>query len=379
MQKSELGIYIHIPFCKQKCIYCDFISFANQEEKQELYIQKLIQEIEQEKELFSKYKITTIYIGGGTPSVIDCKHIAEIINTIKEAAELKTLENIETTIEVNPGTITQEKLATYKKCGINRLSIGLQTTDNDLLKTIGRIHKYEDFLNTYKIARQQGFENINVDLMIGLPTQKIEHIKKSLEQILELKPEHISIYSLILEPNTPIEKLVEQKKFKLPSDEEERRQYHYVKNILELNGYKHYEISNFALPKKQSKHNWNCWEQKEYIGFGVAAHSYIDKERYCNTSNLEEYLERNLKEIKTINEIQTKEDEEKEYMLLGLRKLEGVQIKKFKEKFGENPLFLFKKEIEKLVQENLIEVDLDNILLTKKGLDLANLVWEEFI
>lgn len=379
MLKPELGIYIHIPFCKQKCMYCDFVSFPNQEEKQAQYIEKVLQEINQEKELLLKYQITTIYIGGGTPSVIDSKYITDILNTIKKVANLETLENIEVTIEVNPGTVTEEKLLSYKNSGINRLSIGLQTTNDRLLKTIGRIHKYQDFLNTYKTARKLGFNNINTDLMIGLPTQNLKDVKKSLEEIIMLKPEHISVYSLILEEDTPIEKLVNQGKLKLPSDEAERRQYHYVKNILELNGYIHYEISNFAFPTKQSKHNCNCWEQKEYIGFGVSAHSYISKKRYSNTNNLNQYLEKNLNEIKTINEIQNQESQEKEYMLLGLRKLEGVQITKFKEKFGKNPIYIFRNEIKKLVEQGLLEIDLDNILLTSKGLDLANLVWEEFI
>ncbi len=379
MLKPELGIYIHIPFCKQKCIYCDFVSFSNQEEKQAQYIEKILQEIKQEKKLLSKYQITTIYIGGGTPSAINCKYITDIMNTIKKVANLETLEDIEVTIEVNPGTVTEEKLLNYKNSGINRLSIGLQTTNDKLLKTIGRIHKYQDFLNTYKTARKLGFNNINTDLMIGLPTQTLKDVKKSLEEIIMLKPEHISVYSLILEEDTPMEKLVGQGKLKLPSDEAERRQYHYVKNILELNGYIHYEISNFAFPTKQSKHNCNCWEQKEYIGFGVSAHSYISKKRYSNTDNLNQYIEKNLNEIKIINEIQNQESQEKEYMLLGLRKLEGVQITKFKEKFGKNPIYIFRNEIQKLVEQGLLQVDLDNILLTSKGLDLANLVWEEFI
>ncbi len=379
MLKPELGIYIHIPFCKQKCMYCDFVSFPNQEEKQAQYIEKVLQEINQEKEILLKYQITTIYIGGGTPSVIDSKYITDILNTIKKVANLENLENIEVTIEVNPGTVTEEKLLSYKNSGINRLSIGLQTTNDRLLKTIGRIHKYQDFLNTYKTARKLGFNNINTDLMIGLPTQNLKDVKKSLEEIIMLKPEHISVYSLILEENTPMERLVDQGKLKLPSDEAERRQYHYVKNILELNGYIHYEISNFAFPTKQSKHNCNCWEQKEYIGFGVSAHSYISKKRYSNTNNLNQYLEKNLNEIKTINEIQNQESQEKEYMLLGLRKLDGVQITKFKEKFGKNPIYIFRNEIKKLVEQGLLEIDLDNILLTSKGLDLANLVWEEFI
>ncbi len=379
MLKPELGIYIHIPFCMKKCSYCDFVSFPNQQDNYKKYINKLAEEIKQEQELISKYEVTTVYIGGGTPSILDCSDIEKIMNTIKSVINSEKMEDIETTIEVNPGTVTKEKLAEYKNCGINRLSIGLQTTDDKLLKTIGRIHTYQDFINTYQLAREVGFKNINVDLMIGLPTQNIKHIKKSLEEVINLKPEHISVYSLIVEPETQMEKWIEEQKLKLPSDEEERKQYHYVKNTLELAGYTQYEISNFSLPSKVAKHNWNCWEQKEYIGFGVSAHSYINKTRYSNTSNLEEYLKNDCKQIKTIHEVQTIEDQEKEYMLLGLRKIEGVKIIKFKEKFGKNPLFLFKDEIQKLVEEGLLEVELDNIFLTTKGLDLANLVWEEFI
>ena len=403
---EELGIYVHIPFCIQKCLYCDFISFPNKLELQEKYVKKLIEEIEHEKELFEKYRITTIYIGGGTPSAIESKYIRQILEKIKENIniyehraenangekyenntenkidETDEFEKIEVTIEVNPGTVTRQKLLEYKQAGVNRLSIGLQSTNNKLLKEIGRIHTYEDFMHTYNLATEIGFSNINVDLMIGLPNQTIQDIKESLQKIIHnqpQKPQHISVYSLIVEPETPIEKLIEKGTLELPTDEEERKQYQYVKNMLELEGYKHYEISNFALSGKQSKHNTSCWKQKEYIGFGVAAHSYVERKRFSNTVNLCEYLEKDWKKIKIIHEVQTQEDQEKEYMLLGLRQLEGVKVSEFKAKFGKNPIFVFRKEIEKLVNDELLEVDLDVIRLTRKGLDLANLVWEEFV
>lgn len=401
--KPELGIYVHIPFCIQKCLYCDFISFPNKLELQEKYVNKLIEEIEHEKELFKKYYVTTIYIGGGTPSAIESKYIRQILEKIKENInideygaedangaeyecdtenETDEFEKIEVTIEVNPGTVTRQKLLEYKQAGVNRLSIGLQSTRNHLLKEIGRIHTYEDFVHTYELATEIGFQNINVDLMIGLPNQNIRDIKDSLQNIINnqpQKPQHISVYSLIVELETPMEKLIEKGTLELPTDEEERKQYQYVKNMLELEGYKHYEISNFALSGKQSKHNTNCWKQKEYIGFGVAAHSYIDRKRFSNTVNLCEYLESDWRKIKTVHEVQTQEEQEREYMLLGLRQLEGVKISEFKVKFGKNPIFAFRKEIEKLVNEGLLEVDLDVIRLTRKGLDLANLVWEEFV
>lgn len=377
----EIGVYVHIPFCIKKCYYCDFVSYPNKFEMQKKYIKKLIEEIEDNKEKLKNNEITTIYIGGGTPSSINPELIKNIINKICELGNVENKENIEITIEVNPGTVTKEKLQMYRDCGINRLSIGLQSTNNRLLKEIGRIHNYEQFLNTYNSSVEVGFNNINVDLMLGLPNQNIMDLKESLEKIIKLKPspKHISVYSLIVEEDTQIEKMINDGELELPKEEEERNQYKYTKNYLELNGYKHYEISNFAKMGYESKHNMNCWEQKQYVGFGVAAHSYINGCRYSNTCDLEEYLNNKSKDIKTIHEQQDLDDMKKEYMLLGLRKIDGVSISKFKEKFGENPIYIFRKELQKLTEEKLVVIDLDNIKLTNSGLDFANLVWEEFV
>ena len=386
MQKNELGIYIHIPFCKQKCYYCDFISFVNKE----CYIEKYVQTLKNEIDSYdlSKYNITTIYIGGGTPSVVPSKEIGNILDKIKEKIKKNSTkwEDIEITIEVNPGTVDKQKLQDYIRFGINRLSIGLQSTNNKLLKEIGRIHTFEEFLTTYKLAKEVGFKNINIDLMIGLPNQRIEDIKESLNKIIKLNPTHISIYSLIVEEGTKIKKLLDNNKLKLPDEELERQMYWYVKNTLELHGYNHYEISNFAKEKKESKHNMNCWGQKEYIGFGCAAYSYLNDIRYGNTISIEKYInikdfknQKEIEEIRVIDEVQNLEDKEKEYMLLGLRKIKGVSIQKFKEKYIQNPIYLFKKELEKLVNEDLLVIDGDYIRLTNKGLDLANIVWEEFV
>ena len=373
----EIGVYIHIPFCKRKCYYCDFVSYPEKYELQEKYIDKVIQEIEENKKILQDNNVTTIYIGGGTPSSIKPELIKRILNKVYNYTEINNIKEI--TIEVNPGTATKNNLQLYKNCGINRLSIGLQSTNNDILNEIGRIHNFNQFLDTYKWTREAGFKNINVDLMIGIPNQTLDDVKTSLEKVVSLKPEHISVYSLIVEDETPMKKLIESGKLKLPDEEDERNQYKYTKNFLELNGYKHYEISNFAKPGFESKHNLNCWEQKQYIGLGVAAHSYINGVRYSNTISLEEYLNKDSKDIKEIHETQTIDDMKKEYMLLGLRKIDGVQISKFEEKFGENPIYLFKNELKKLIQEGLLIIDLDNIKLTEKGLDLANIVWEEFV
>ena len=387
MNNKELGIYIHIPFCKQKCYYCDFISYVNKCDIIPQYIESLKKELDTYD--FSKENITTIYIGGGTPSFIPSKEIVSILEKLKQKLKNNKTkwEDLEITIEINPGTATYEALNDYKKVGINRLSIGLQSSNNERLKQIGRIHTKEEFINTYNMAERVGFKNKNIDLMIGLPEQTIEEIKQDLDFVINLNPTHISVYSLIVEEGTKIEKMITSGKLKLPDEELERNMYWYVKNTLELNGYTHYEISNFAKKGKESKHNLNCWEQKEYIGLGVAAHSYFNSIRYGNTNNLQKYIDFNWenyeeaeeKEIRIIEEIQDLEEKQKEYMLLGLRKIEGVSIQKFKEKYVENPIFIFRKELEKLVEENLLEIDGDKIKLTNKGLDLANLVWEEFI
>ena len=248
------------------------------------------------------------------------------------------------------------------------------------------------------MAKKVGFKNINVDLMIGLPEQSIGDVKESIDKILELQPEHVSVYSLIVEDGTKISKLIENGVYSLPDEELERMEYSYVKNKLELVGYEHYEISNFAKEGYYSKHNLNCWKQMEYLGFGVSAHSYYENVRFSNTEDLNTYInassqdfeefnfknlynkiESDKSKLKIIQEIQNIEDKKKEYMLLGLRTLKGVSISEFKQKFGENPIYLFRKELEKLVNEDLLRVDLDNIMLTRKGLDLANIVWEEFV
>lgn len=380
---KELGIYVHIPFCKQKCYYCDFVSYAKKQNKVEEYINSLKKEIiERAKEIdIKENRITTIYIGGGTPSVINEKYIKEILEAIKQNYMID--EKVEITIEVNPGTINEEKLKQYKKSGINRLSIGLQSTKNELLKKIGRIHNYEEFLNSYNLARKVGFKNINVDLMLGLPSQTLKDIEESLQEVIRLNPEHISFYSLIVEKDTTLEKMIEEKVLNLPEEDLEREMYWSAKNILEENGYDHYEISNFTKEGYESKHNLNCWNQKEYLGFGVAAHSYFENRRYCNVDLVEEYCKNleqgNFKNNIIVCEIQSEEEKKREYMLLGLRKIEGIDIQEFKNKFVENPIYTFHKELEKLVNQELIEVDLNQIKLTNKGLDFANIVWEEFV
>ena len=376
---ENFGIYIHIPFCKKKCKYCDFISFSCYAEKENEYVDSLLKEIENYESI--EKEVSTIYIGGGTPSIIDSKNIIKILEKIRLKFNVKS--DAEITIEINPGTITKEKLEDYKSAGINRLSIGLQSTNNDILNLIGRIHTYEEFEKNYNLAKEVGFTNINVDLMLALPNQSMDILIDSLLKVINLNPNHISLYSLILEEGTELEKMIESGEYKFCDEDLERKMYHKTKSILEKNGYVHYEISNFAKKGYESKHNLSCWNQEEYIGFGLAAHSYYNKKRFSNIESIEEYIsninkgeyDKNI----VVHESQDKPSEMREFMMIGLRKIDGVKISDFERKFRINPLFYFRFEISKLTDEDLIEVDLDFIKLTKKGLDLANLVFEEFV
>ena len=378
---KKLGIYIHIPFCKSKCLYCDFNSYANKDSCIDRYIKSVKREIERYAQENKNVLVKTIYIGGGTPSYIKEKYIKELIETIKKNFEI--FSNAEITIEVNPGTVNRRKLECYYKVGINRLSIGLQSANDKLLKLIGRVHDFEDFLKTVKLANTVGFTNINADCMIGLPNQTIYDVEETINTLINLRLTHVSVYSLIVEPGTPLEKKIDSGELKLPDEEIERYMYWFAKRKLEENGYLHYEISNFARPMFRSRHNMDCWNQKEYKGFGVSASSYENRVRYTNISNIEQYI-KNIEEEKfeenyIVEEKQDREAMMKEYMLLGLRKITGVSISEFRKKFGTIPAFKYNKEITKLTEEGLIESNGLSIRLTKKGLDLANLVWEEFV
>lgn len=387
---KPIGLYIHIPFCAKKCKYCDFISFAGKNEKIQEYIECLQKELvmvgKQNKQDNQEgrdelLEVATVYFGGGTPSFLPAEEIQKIMDTIREHFILK--QDCEITIEINPGTASREKLLTYQKAGINRLSIGLQAIQEHVLNVIGRIHDYQKFEETYQIARELGFQNINVDLMIGLPKQNVVDVEKSVEKVISLNPEHISVYSLIVEERTKLAQEIQEECLVLPKEETERKEYWTVKKMLEEAGYVHYEISNFAKPGKESRHNTDCWSQKEYMGFGIAAHSYTDGIRYSNTEDLEKYIT-NIQKDKAednfiFHEKQDAEAKMKEYMLLGLRKIQGVEISRFKEKYGINPIYYYRLELDQLVRDDLLEVDDDVIKLTKRGIDLANLVWEKFI
>ena len=301
--KKELELYIHIPFCVKKCAYCDFLSGPQDEETIEQYVVSLLDEIPAhgaKKEFVSSHGVTSIFLGGGTPSILNASQIQRIFATLKTS--FKISQETEITIEANPGTVTREKLETYRTCGINRISFGLQSVNNDEPKLLGRIHTYEEFLESFRLAREYGFDNINVDLISAIPKQTVASWEETLQKVIALQPEHISAYSLIVEEGTPFAKIYGEDcpgERDLPSEEEERAIYYRTEELLNTAGYHRYEISNYAKVGKECKHNLGYWERKEYLGIGLGAASLIGNTRYSNTTDLTYYIE-NAKHIDKI-------------------------------------------------------------------------------
>ncbi|WP_066717431.1 radical SAM family heme chaperone HemW [Clostridium sp. Marseille-P299] len=380
--KKELMLYIHIPFCVKKCAYCDFLSGPAKDEEIIEYVNALCMEIESYQEMSKEYLVDSIFFGGGTPSILEETQITQIITSIRNVFEIK--QEAEITIECNPGTVTKQKLSTYKSLGINRLSFGLQSTDNEELKKLGRIHTYEEFLNNFHLARELGFNNINVDIMSALPGQTLESYCKTLNEIIQINPEHISAYSLILEEDTPFYKMYgEDGKYKdlIPSEEVDRLMYHETKRLLKAAGYERYEISNYAKEGYACRHNVGYWKRREYLGIGLGASSLINGERYHIDNELTNYLEGCRNPLGLRKDIQrlTKKEEIEEFMFLGLRLVEGIKKSEFNNIFHEKIEDIYQNEISKLSDENLIEVDKEKIYLTELGFDLSNQVFTEFL
>lgn len=381
---NEIGVYIHIPFCLSKCFYCDFASFAKKEGMIEQYVYALCNEILKNAEILSQYKITTIYIGGGTPSYIDEKYIKQILDTLMLFVDKEELKEV--TIELNPNSVTKEKLLTYKEAGVNRLSIGLQSTHNNILKRIGRVHKLEDFENTLNLANEVGFNNISLDLIYPLPDLNLEHFKASVDYVLNLKNKnikHISIYNLEVHENTKLAFLLNEGYVTLVDEDEEYEMYNYLKDTFEKNSYHRYEISNYALSGYESKHNTRYWNQELYLGFGSGASSFFGGARYSNIKDIEKYIECIENNYSTIDDESYEELDllslMKEYVMLSLRKTEGLDMVKFNNKYKKDVYEIFGEELKELENNKLIEKGNNYIRLTSRGLEVANLVWEKFV
>lgn len=372
---KKVALYIHIPFCKQKCLYCDFPSYGGMDNLMEEYTRALVKEI---GTIPKDVIIGSIFIGGGTPSYLKLENL-KILK--KGILGLNKDKDMEFTVEVNPGTIDEEKIKEFKDMGVNRVSIGLQAWQQDLLKKIGRIHSLEEFLKTYNMFRSQGFNNINVDVMFGLPNQTKEQWVETLEKVVELNPEHLSCYSLIIEEGTPFYNLYEEGKLTLPSEEVEREMYSYCIKFLEEKGYNHYEISNFTKPTKECKHNLVYWNLEDYIGCGAGAHSYINGLRYRHAEDLSEYIKA-LKDGKNINldmHENLLKDEMEEFMFMGLRKREGISIRKFEDRFNIDINKVYGEILKKYLQLGLLVEKNGYISLSIKGLEVSNGVMCEFI
>jgi oxygen-independent coproporphyrinogen-3 oxidase len=364
--KRPLGIYIHIPFCVRKCKYCDFLSGPANEDTQKKYAEMLLEEIKQYKDLLKKRETETIFFGGGTPSILSGEEIAKILEKLREFGNIS--KTAEISIEANPGTVTEDKLLHWKKAGVNRISFGLQSANNEELKKLGRIHTWEAFEENYKLARNCGFENINVDLMSALPGQTVDTWKKTMEKVIGLNPEHISAYSLIIEEGTPFYDAYADHPELLPSEEDEREMYYETKRFLASKGYERYEISNYAKKGYECKHNLSYWERVDYLGLGLGAASLLGNVRKSNQTELSEYIKGNFAgEEEILDETAAME----EYFFLGLRKMQGVDWTPYKEQYAA--------VVEKLTAEGLLEQEGETVRLTEVGIDVSNYVLSEFL
>lgn len=377
----QKGIYIHIPFCISKCIYCDFCSAPADDETKEHYVDALCREIavagERAEADGDKRKISTIFFGGGTPSILHSALLIKIMNAVRGA--FCVADDAEITVECNPGTLSKSKLATYKDIGVNRLSIGLQSPNNRELKNLGRIHTYEQFEESYIEARLAGFDNINVDIMSAIPNQTVAGYEDNLRKVIALKTEHISAYSLIVEEGTPLYNMVERTHGRiLPSEDEDREMYAMTKVMLAEAGYSRYEISNYAKPGRECRHNISYWERADYLGFGVAAASLLGKRRFTNTLDVASYIANPI-DNHSEEQLLTLNDEMEEYMFLGLRMMKGVDTERFGELFGKSFDELYGEITARQIEQGLMVRDGNRVRLTDIGIDISNTVMAEYM
>lgn len=423
---KSISIYIHIPFCVKKCQYCDFLSAPADSRAQEVYLCALKQEIREQAARYREYEVQTVFIGGGTPTAVPCENLCEVLKTVFSFYRMNP--HAEISMEANPGTVTKEALLSYRKAGINRISIGLQSADDVELKLLGRIHTYRDFQQTYRWAQEAGFTNINLDIMSALPGQSVENYKKTLETVLSLKPQHISAYSLIVEEGTPFyekygqesEKLqaTGEKQPDLPSEEEEREMYALTEKLLAAAGYHRYEISNYALPGRECRHNLVYWKRGNYVGFGLGAASMVENVRFENIREMQEYLaeyagmpdaepvfaevaqgdkqalsneqefslredthsenEQELSIRENVHPLSPQEQME-ETMFLGLRLTEGVSKAEFHRQFGVSMEQIYGEVIRKNTAKGLLIDEAGYVCLTREGMDLSNYVMAQFL
>ena len=399
-RKKPLGIYVHIPFCIRKCLYCDFLSAPSDDATRESYVNALLAEIDAQAPLYEGFQVHTVFFGGGTPSLLMPDQTVAILERLYQRFSFLPEKEMEITLEANPGTLTEEKLRAWRKAGVNRLSIGLQSAHDEELKSLGRIHTWKEFLWGYEAARRAGFSNLNIDLMSALPGQSVDSWMDTLESVVKLRPEHISAYSLIIEEGTPFydwygpqdaasEKRQMEKRKPLPSEEEDRLMYERTGEYLAKGGYGRYEISNYALPGFACRHNLAYWERTDYAGFGLGAASLRENVRWSNTAELAEYLahagqtgeETRIKKEMTRLSIQ---DQMEEFMFLGLRKTEGVNASAFERLYGKPLEAVYEEPVERLIREGLLlryrKADGSVFFrLSARGIDVSNYALAMFL
>lgn len=384
--RKELELYLHIPFCVRKCNYCDFLSMPAKEEVRRRYVNCLLEEIRQRGEQWGEYQVSTVFFGGGTPSLLAGVQIRELMEAVRSFFSLDS--DAEVTIECNPGTLDRQKLSFYQTAGINRLSIGLQSAVNRELELLGRIHTYEQFLENYDLARKMGFENINIDLISALPGQKTEDWEYTLKRVLELRPEHISAYSLMVEEETPFYEIYGQDARCreqgghpriLPEEETEREMYLLTGQMLAEKGYRRYEISNYARPGRECRHNIGYWRGVSYLGLGLGSSSLMEETRFSNTGSMEKYLEQcpNLGKENVI--ALGKKQRMEEFMFLGLRMAKGVSREEFRQKFQVELEEIYQTALQKLCREGMLAKTEGRVFLTEKGILVSNYVLSQFL
>ena len=387
MPSKELELYLHIPFCVRKCDYCDFLSMPANEELRRHYVDCLMEEIKQKAALCREYQVTSVFFGGGTPSILPGVQIWELMEVLRSCFQI--CEDAEVTVECNPGTLTRQKLIYYKMAGVNRLSIGLQSANNQELQRLGRIHTYEEFLDSFGQARAMGFKNINVDLMSALPGQKQEDWINTLNKVLAVRPEHISAYSLMVEEGTPFyERYGEDERRReqgepplyLPSEEMEREMYLSTQELMRNKGYVRYEISNYAFPGRECRHNIGYWKLTPYLGLGLGSSSFLEEVRFSNTKDLNTYLSgENFSQEDCAYVFLDKRQRMEEFMFLGLRMMEGISRSVFQQMFGIKLEAVYGNVLEQLQQQGLLKQQEGRVALTEAGISVSNYVLSEFL
>lgn len=373
-----MELYLHMPFCVRKCAYCDFLSFPSGAKTQRMYAKRLMEDIGVMGKRYGEIPVETIFIGGGTPSVPDSGLIVEIMEHVRHAFHV--VDGAEISMEANPGTVTREKLTDYRKAGINRLSFGLQSANDRELKLLGRIHTWAEFLESFTLARECGFANLNIDLMSALPGQTCESWKETLSRVTDLDPEHISAYSLIIEEGTPFGERYgsEEGRKLLPDEDSEREMYHETKRFLKDCGYERYEISNYAKPGRECRHNIGYWTGVPYLGLGLGASSYLDGCRFTVNPDMKQYLEEKPGMFTDIEKL-TKKDMEEEFFYVGLRMTAGVSLSEFERRFGISAKEVYPGLMETFVKEKAARFEGDRFVLTDYGLDVSNYIMAQFL